>query len=109
MLLVWYAGAYTVQTNTVPLNTGRKVPFAAAGSKSIVGISVPRLIFIVLSQLGRIMRRSASPDLLSSMAPSATGRSFLLSSCCYRQKLPFFVVPRAVWPGMYLDSPCFRG
>ena len=24
---VWYAGAYTVQTNTVPLNTGRQVPF----------------------------------------------------------------------------------
>lgn len=30
---VWYAGAYTVQTNTVPLDTGRKVPFAPAGSK----------------------------------------------------------------------------
>jgi hypothetical protein len=24
---LWYAGAYTVQTNTVPLNTGRQVPF----------------------------------------------------------------------------------
>ncbi|GJJ09716.1 hypothetical protein Clacol_003940 [Clathrus columnatus] len=23
----WYAGAYTVQTNTVPINTGRQVPF----------------------------------------------------------------------------------
>ncbi|KAI0028945.1 glycoside hydrolase family 78 protein [Vararia minispora EC-137] len=23
---IWYAGAYTVQTNTVPLNTGRRVP-----------------------------------------------------------------------------------
>ncbi|CAA7264018.1 unnamed protein product [Cyclocybe aegerita] len=29
---VWYAGAYTVQTNTVPLDTGRRVPFAPAGS-----------------------------------------------------------------------------
>ncbi|KAJ3575186.1 hypothetical protein NP233_g1257 [Leucocoprinus birnbaumii] len=29
---VWYAGAYTVQTNTVPLDTGRKVPFAPQGS-----------------------------------------------------------------------------
>ncbi|KAF8060223.1 Six-hairpin glycosidase, partial [Lyophyllum atratum] len=29
---IWYAGAYTVQTNTVPLNTGRKVPFAPAGT-----------------------------------------------------------------------------
>lgn len=33
--LVWYAGAYTVQTNTVPLDTGRKVPFAPAGSKQM--------------------------------------------------------------------------
>ena len=24
---LWYAGAYTVQTNVVPLNTGRQVPF----------------------------------------------------------------------------------
>lgn len=24
---LWYAGAYTVQTNTVPVNTGRQVPF----------------------------------------------------------------------------------
>jgi hypothetical protein len=24
---IWYAGAYTVQTNTVPLDTGRQVPF----------------------------------------------------------------------------------
>lgn len=23
---LWYSGAYTVQTNTVPLNTGRQVP-----------------------------------------------------------------------------------
>ncbi|KAF5353466.1 hypothetical protein D9756_007933 [Leucocoprinus leucothites] len=29
---VWYAGAYTVQTNTVPLDTGRQVPFAPQGS-----------------------------------------------------------------------------
>ncbi|KAG5720851.1 hypothetical protein E4T56_gene17351, partial [Termitomyces sp. T112] len=28
---VWYAGAYTVQTNTVALNTGREVPFAPRG------------------------------------------------------------------------------
>ena len=24
---IWYSGAYTVQTNTVPLDTGRQVPF----------------------------------------------------------------------------------
>ncbi|ESK87374.1 glycoside hydrolase family 78 protein [Moniliophthora roreri MCA 2997] len=29
---LWYAGAYTVQTNTVPLDTGRRVPFVSAGS-----------------------------------------------------------------------------
>uniref|UniRef100_A0A0W0EY35 Putative Six-hairpin glycosidase n=1 Tax=Moniliophthora roreri TaxID=221103 RepID=A0A0W0EY35_MONRR len=29
---LWYAGAYTVQTNTVPLNTGRRIPFVSAGS-----------------------------------------------------------------------------
>ncbi|TFK60970.1 Six-hairpin glycosidase [Pluteus cervinus] len=29
---IWYAGAYTVQTNTVPLDTGRQVPFAPAGT-----------------------------------------------------------------------------
>ncbi len=27
---IWYAGAYTVQTNTVPLNSGREVPFVAS-------------------------------------------------------------------------------
>lgn len=29
---IWYAGAYTVQTNTVPLNTGRQVPFVKSGA-----------------------------------------------------------------------------
>lgn len=33
MCLVWYAGAYTVQTNTVPVNTGRAVPFMPPGGK----------------------------------------------------------------------------
>ncbi|KAF5381217.1 hypothetical protein D9757_007907 [Collybiopsis confluens] len=28
---LWYAGAYTVQTNTVPVNTGRQVPFESQG------------------------------------------------------------------------------
>ena len=32
IIVVWYAGAYTVQTNVVPLDTGRKVPFAGRGS-----------------------------------------------------------------------------
>jgi hypothetical protein len=30
---VWYAGAYTVQTNTVPLDTGRAVPFHGSPGK----------------------------------------------------------------------------
>ena len=28
---IWYAGAYTVQTNVVPHNTGRVVPFSPVG------------------------------------------------------------------------------
>lgn len=31
---LWYAGAYTVQTNTVPLNTGRQVPVVSSPGKS---------------------------------------------------------------------------
>ena len=27
---IWYAGAYTVQTNVVPLDTGRQVPFVSS-------------------------------------------------------------------------------
>ncbi|KAK0492830.1 Six-hairpin glycosidase [Armillaria luteobubalina] len=44
---VWYAGAYTVQTNTVPLETGRKVPFAAAGSwfnNATLGVAGPIIV-----------------------------------------------------------------
>ncbi|KAL1986285.1 hypothetical protein VTN96DRAFT_6653 [Rasamsonia emersonii] len=28
---IWYSGAYTVQTNAVPVNTGRRVPFVSSG------------------------------------------------------------------------------
>lgn len=28
---IWYSGAYTLQTNAVPVNTGRQVPFVARG------------------------------------------------------------------------------
>ena len=28
---IWYSGAYTLQTNAVPINTGRQVPFVAKG------------------------------------------------------------------------------
>ncbi|TFK33098.1 Six-hairpin glycosidase [Crucibulum laeve] len=44
---VWYAGAYTVQTNTVPLNTGRKVPFAAPGTwanNANLGVAGPIIV-----------------------------------------------------------------
>ena len=37
VISVWYAGAYTVQTNTVPLDTGREVPFAPPGCEQITG------------------------------------------------------------------------
>ncbi|KAK0200591.1 Six-hairpin glycosidase [Desarmillaria ectypa] len=44
---VWYAGAYTVQTNTVAVNTGRPVPFAPAGSwlnNATLGVAGPILV-----------------------------------------------------------------
>ncbi|KAG5340251.1 hypothetical protein C0989_002353 [Termitomyces sp. Mn162] len=44
---VWYAGAYTVQTNTVALNTGREVPFAPRGSwanNATLGIAGPIIV-----------------------------------------------------------------
>ncbi|KAL1884908.1 hypothetical protein Plec18167_001564 [Paecilomyces lecythidis] len=28
---IWYSGAYTLQTNAVPVNTGRQVPFTSSG------------------------------------------------------------------------------
>lgn len=28
---IWYSGAYTIQTNAVPVNTGRRVPFVSTG------------------------------------------------------------------------------
>ncbi|KAK0454256.1 Six-hairpin glycosidase [Desarmillaria tabescens] len=44
---VWYAGAYTVQTNTIPVDTGRPVPLAAAGSwlnNATIGVAGPILV-----------------------------------------------------------------
>ncbi|KAF9259566.1 Six-hairpin glycosidase [Marasmius fiardii PR-910] len=44
---LWYAGAYTVQTNTVPLNTGRKVPFADRGTwfnNAKLGVAGPIIV-----------------------------------------------------------------
>ncbi|KJA26502.1 glycoside hydrolase family 78 protein [Hypholoma sublateritium FD-334 SS-4] len=44
---VWYAGAYTVQTNTVPLDTGREVPFAPPGSwanNATLGVAGPIIV-----------------------------------------------------------------
>ncbi|KAF5329398.1 hypothetical protein D9619_009233 [Psilocybe cf. subviscida] len=44
---VWYSGAYTIQTNTVPLNTGRKVPFSAPGSwanNAQLGVAGPIIV-----------------------------------------------------------------
>ncbi|KAF8493309.1 Six-hairpin glycosidase [Gautieria morchelliformis] len=44
----WYAGAYTVQTNTVPLNTGRQVPFvdSATGwlNNATLGVAGPIIV-----------------------------------------------------------------
>jgi hypothetical protein len=44
---VWYSGAYTIQTNTVALNTGRKVPFSAPGSwanNAQLGVAGPIIV-----------------------------------------------------------------
>ena len=46
----WYAGAYTVQTNTVPLHTGREVPFVSSPGE----YKMPKSIFKVkLCRLGK--------------------------------------------------------
>ncbi|KAF9477417.1 Six-hairpin glycosidase [Pholiota conissans] len=44
---IWYSGAYTVQTNTVPLNTGRMVPFSPPGSwanNATLGVAGPIIV-----------------------------------------------------------------
>ncbi|KAH9476632.1 hypothetical protein JR316_0010545 [Psilocybe cubensis] len=44
---IWYAGAYTVQTNTVALNSGRHVPFSPAGSwanDATLGVAGPIIV-----------------------------------------------------------------
>ncbi|KAJ7197058.1 Six-hairpin glycosidase [Mycena rebaudengoi] len=44
---IWMAGAYTVQTNTVPLNTGRQVPFSPAGhwaNNATLGVAGPIIV-----------------------------------------------------------------
>ncbi|EPQ55724.1 Six-hairpin glycosidase [Gloeophyllum trabeum ATCC 11539] len=44
---VWYAGAYTVQTNTVPLDTGREVPFVSSpgwANNATLGVAGPIIV-----------------------------------------------------------------
>ncbi|KAJ7733701.1 Six-hairpin glycosidase [Mycena metata] len=44
---IWMAGAYTVQTNTVALNTGRQVPFESQGhwaNNATLGIAGPIIV-----------------------------------------------------------------
>ncbi|GJE95602.1 glycoside hydrolase family 78 protein [Phanerochaete sordida] len=44
---IWYSGAYTVQTNTVPLNTGREVPFVASpgwANNATLGVAGPIIV-----------------------------------------------------------------
>ncbi|KAJ7061482.1 Six-hairpin glycosidase [Mycena amicta] len=44
---IWMAGAYTVQTNTVPVNTGRMVPFEPAGhwaNNATLGVAGPIIV-----------------------------------------------------------------
>jgi hypothetical protein len=44
---LWYAGAYTVQTDTVPVNTGRQVPFEPMGhwaNNATLGVAGPIIV-----------------------------------------------------------------
>ncbi|KAI0776672.1 Six-hairpin glycosidase [Trametes elegans] len=44
---LWYAGAYTVQTNTVPLDTGRQVPFVKSPgwqNNATLGVAGPIIV-----------------------------------------------------------------
>ncbi|KII90218.1 glycoside hydrolase family 78 protein [Plicaturopsis crispa FD-325 SS-3] len=43
---LWYAGAYTVQTNTVPLDTGRQIPYVPSGwaNNATLGIAGPIIV-----------------------------------------------------------------
>ncbi|KAA1466954.1 glycoside hydrolase family 78 protein [Dentipellis sp. KUC8613] len=44
---IWYAGAYTVQTNTVPVNTGRQAPFVSSpgwANNATLGIAGPIIV-----------------------------------------------------------------
>ncbi|KAH8101215.1 Six-hairpin glycosidase [Cristinia sonorae] len=44
---IWYAGAYTVQTNTVPLHTGRQVPFVSSPgwqNNATLGVAGPIIV-----------------------------------------------------------------
>ena len=44
---LWYAGAYTVQTNTVPLDTGRQVPFVSSpgwANDATLGVAGPIIV-----------------------------------------------------------------
>ena len=44
---LWYAGAYTVQTNVVPLNTGRQIPVVASpgwANNATLGVAGPIIV-----------------------------------------------------------------
>ncbi|EJD39434.1 glycoside hydrolase family 78 protein [Auricularia subglabra TFB-10046 SS5] len=44
---LWYAGAYTVQTNTIPLHTGRQVPFVRSpgwANNATLGVAGPIIV-----------------------------------------------------------------
>jgi hypothetical protein len=43
---IWYAGGYTVQTNTVPLDTGRQIPVVASGwaNNATLGVAGPIIV-----------------------------------------------------------------
>ena len=81
---VWYSGAYTVQTNIAPLNTGRQSPFIPPPGE-ISSIAWPsRLVLISLLQDGLITQPLVLQALSSSMERNVIGKPILM----YNDGLP---------------------
>jgi hypothetical protein len=62
---VWYAGAYTVQTNTVPVDTGRVVPFVPSpGMRSTCATESIQLVDAILGWANNAIIGVAGPILV---------------------------------------------
>lgn len=61
---LWYAGAYTVQTNTLSVNTGRQASILSSQGKPSLSCLTGILKRALWTQAGRIMQQSELQDLL---------------------------------------------